>query len=191
MINLTWEHVNSYRLRQHHLTERASRAQLGAVAERLVGIHAQVMSAAELQLAARVNDITPADVQAALWEERTLGKTWALRGTLHLLAAHEYPTIITALDNSVSAFYRKPSWLKYHGVTLEELDGIIDAARTILTATPLTREQLANVIATQTGNSHLKELLLSGWGALLKPVSHRGYICFGPNQEQNVTFVSP
>jgi winged helix DNA-binding protein len=37
----------------------------------------------------------------------------------------------------------------------------------------------------------LAELLLSGWGALLKPTSFQGYLCFAPNQGQNVTFVSP
>jgi hypothetical protein len=37
----------------------------------------------------------------------------------------------------------------------------------------------------------LRQVLLSGWGALLKPSAFRGDLCFGPNQGQNVTFVRP
>ena len=53
------------------------------------GIHAQVQASAELQLAARVDGITQADVRDALWRDRTLVKAWTLRGTLHLHPADE------------------------------------------------------------------------------------------------------
>jgi hypothetical protein len=49
------------------------------------GIQAQVMSAAELALGARVDGLSPQDVQSALWHHRTLVKTWAMRGTLDLI----------------------------------------------------------------------------------------------------------
>ena len=67
------------------------------VVARLGGIHAQVMSAAELALLARVEDLEPDAVASALWQERTLVKTWAMRGTLHLLPAAELSLWITAL----------------------------------------------------------------------------------------------
>ena len=53
-----------------------------AVVARLGGIQAQVASAAELALWARVKDVTPSAIQRLLWEERKLVKTWAMRGTL-------------------------------------------------------------------------------------------------------------
>jgi Winged helix DNA-binding domain len=56
---------------------------LDAVAE-LAGVHAQLMTSAELTLWARVEGLEPDAVRRALWEERTLVKTWAMRGTLHL-----------------------------------------------------------------------------------------------------------
>jgi hypothetical protein len=52
----------------------------------------------------------------------------------------------------------------------------------------MTREQLADGIAKRADNPNLRGVLLSGWGALLKPSAFRGDLCFGPNQGQNVTF---
>jgi hypothetical protein len=39
----------------------------------------------------RVEDLDRQAVQRALWEERTLVKTWAMRGTLHLLPNGDSP----------------------------------------------------------------------------------------------------
>jgi hypothetical protein len=152
-------------------------------------IHAHKMSAAELQQWARVQDLSPSDVQDALWKDRTLVKTWLLRGTLHVLATRDFPLYIAAL--STLRHFQRGSWQKYHGVTLEELEAIIEGVRLTLTDVGMTREQLANSIAEQTGNPKLRDLLRSGWGAILKPVAFQGYLCFGPNQGQNVTFVQP
>ena len=43
-----------------------------AVASRLCGLHAQVMSSAELTLWARVEELDRQAVQRALWEDRAL-----------------------------------------------------------------------------------------------------------------------
>lgn len=191
MVSLNWDQVNAWRLAAHSLLKRAGRDQIVDVVKHIGGLHAQVMSAAELQLWARVEGISPADVQRVLWTDRALIKTWAMRGTLHLVAASDFPLYVAALDKGVSPFYRRPSWLKYHGVTREEMDDLIEGVRSALTGTGMTREQLSKAMVDHTGKAHLGELLTSGWGALLKPVAHRGYLCFGPNQGQNVTFVKP
>lgn len=152
-------------------------------------LHAQLMSAAELSLWARVEGLPPDHVEKALWEKRALVKTWAIRGTLHLVTAEDFPLMVGALR----AFdhFRKGAWLKYFGVTLKELDALIDGVHATLTDEGMTREGLADALATHTGNPDLKEKLLSGWGMLLKPAAFQGYLCFAPNQGQNVTFVRP
>jgi len=61
------------------------------VAAAICGLHAQLMSSAELTLWARVAGLEPDAVQRALWDDRSLVKTWAMRGTLHLLPAADYP----------------------------------------------------------------------------------------------------
>ncbi len=191
MPSLSWDQVNAGRLARHGLLERADRSCMIDLVRHVIGFHAQVMSAAELQLCARLDGLTPADVQAALWQARSLVKAWSLRGTLHLLPVQDYPLYVALLDSNLNAFYRRRSWLKYHQVTLAELDAIGEAIRDILSDKPMTREQLTDVIAGRTGSEHLRKLLLSGWGALLKPSALHGDLCFGPSQGQHVTFVRP
>lgn len=189
MVTLSWNHVNTWRLSQHHLLERASRQDILDVVARIGGLHAQLMSAAELTLLARVRDLSDSDVQTALWHDRTLVKTWAMRGTLHLLLARELPLYVAA--RSAHKLRRPQSWFQYHGVTAAELAAIVEGVRATLSETGVTREQLADAIAQRTGIPKLRELLRSGWGALLKPSAFQGDLCFGPSQGQNVTFVRP
>lgn len=189
MISLNWPQVNTWRLSQHHLLERAERRQMLQVVTDICGLHAQLMSAAELSVWARGDGLSPSDVQDALWRDRTLVKTWAMRGTLHLLTTNDFPLYIAGL--STLKHYRRSSWLKYHGLSLAALEAVIEAVRTTLTDSGLSREQLAKAVAEQTGQPNLRELLRSGWGALLKPAAFQGHLCFGPSQGQNVTFVQP
>ena len=93
---LTWPGVLAWRLRRQCLDRRASRDEVLGVIAKICGLHAQVMSAAELTLWARVEDLEPGMVGEALWEHRSLVKTWAMRGTLHLLPADELPTWVAA-----------------------------------------------------------------------------------------------
>ena len=52
------------------------------------------MGSAELAIHARVNGMARDDVRNALWRDRTLVKTWAMRGTLHLVASEELPELV-------------------------------------------------------------------------------------------------
>lgn len=186
---LAWSQVHAHRLARHQLDAPAPLAGWPAAVSAIGGLHAQLMPAAELSLAARVAGATPATVQDALWSERTLIKTWAMRGTLHLLAAADFSLYAAAM--SLRDSYRKGAWLKFHDLTLAELDAILAGVRDILTDEGLAREELAEALAAHVGRPALREKLLSGWGALLKPSAALGDLCFGPSRGQNVTFVSP
>jgi uncharacterized protein YcaQ len=157
------------------------------VAGEIGGVQAQVMSSAELQLWARVDGLAADAVAAALWRDRTLVKTWAMRGTLHLLAVDDFPLLVAALS-TLKRFQQK-SWLKYFGLTQETLDELMAGMREMLSDQGMTREEVGAAIAERTGRPELRELMLSSWGALLKPPAFQGYVCFGPNRGQNVTFV--
>lgn len=189
MQKLTWPQVNTWRLAQQQLLTRAEAADLLPVVTRLGGVQAQLMSAAELALWVRVQGITLVDIQRLLWTERQLVKTWAMRGTLHLLTATDFGHLVAAWG--ATTVKRPPSYYTYHKVTSAELTAIMETVPLVLSATPRTREALATAVVERTGNPNLREVLLSGWGALLKPSARRGDICFGPNEGQNVTFVRP
>src|SRR5260370_39880005 len=97
MLRLTWPQAAAWRVRRHHLNQRAPAGSMLAVASRLCGLHAQVMSSAELTVWARVEDLDRRAVHRAPWEDRTLVKNRGLRGPRHPLPAAELPPWHAAL----------------------------------------------------------------------------------------------
>jgi hypothetical protein len=191
MLKVTWPQAAAWRVQRHHLAQRAPAGSMLAVASRLCGLHAQVMSSAELTLWARVEDLDRAAVQRALWEDRTLVKTWAMRGTLHLLPAGELPLWQAAL--STSRRYLRPAlWQKHFGITMEELDCLTGNVAVALGGRLLTREELVQEVKRLTGSPTLGAKLGDGsWGTILKPAAFAGHLCFGPSLGQRVRFTRP
>lgn len=189
-ISLTWRQVTAWRLSQHCLSSRLQRRHFVSAVARTGGIQSQVMSAAELALWARVDGLLPQDVHSALWQDRTLVKTWAMRGTLHLIAASELPLYVAA-----RRAHESRNWLKYftyYGITPAQYEAVIAAVPQVLGSEPMTREELAAALAEHVGVPALRHVILaSGWGSPLKPSALRGDLCFGPNQGRKVTFVRP
>jgi hypothetical protein len=186
---VSWAQVAALRLDRQHLIERLPASRLLDVVREFVGIQAQVMSLAELQLNARVDGLRPSDVRDALWEQRSLVKTWAMRGTLHLIASDDLPSFLAAAPTRGQ--WGGPAWLKYFGVNAEQLAALFAAIPRALGAEPLTRAELARAAAAAAGMPKLEAKLSSGWGSFLKPSSHAGDLVFGPDRGRNVTFVDP
>ena len=153
------------------------------------GVHAQVMSSAELSLWARVDGLQPGDVATALWEDRTLVKTWAMRGTLHLLPASEYRLWQAALSRW--RFFEKPYWLRGFKITWEEFEQLLAAVPAALDGEALTRAELADAVAAASGSRSLGEKVAESWGSLLKPSSYQGNLCFASSVGKNVRFARP
>jgi uncharacterized protein YcaQ len=179
----------AWRVQQHRLDERVPKRKVLEVVAGIGGLHAQLMSSAELSLWTRIEGLKRDDVQKWLWRDRRLVKTWAMRGTLHLLSSKEYQLWQAGLGTY--AHYLKPAWFKAFGVTKEELEAIIAAIAKALDGRTLTRDDLAERVGKITKNKEFGEKLRGSWGALLKPASFQGHLCFGPNQGRNVTFARP
>lgn len=191
MLKVTWAQAADWRMQRHHLAQREPRTRILKVASRLCGLHAQVLSSAELTLWARVEGLKPGDLQRALWEKRTLVKTWAMRGTLHLLPSSELSMWHTALG--ASGRYRQGlPQQKYFGITLEEHDQLTDAIARALEGRLMTREELVAEVARLTGSVVFgNKIAESSWGTILKPAAFTGRLCFGPSVGQRVQFTHP
>lgn len=176
----------AYRLARHYLTARAN-GSIVEVAQRLCGLHAQVMSSADLSLWARVRAHRPDALSHALWEERSLAKTWLMRGTLHVVPAVDLPLYVGALDNRG---HYDGAWLRAFEVSAAQMEALIEAIAAALDGRCLTREELIAAVGPRVGDTVARRLS-SGWGEFLKPASRRGVLCFGPSKGQNVTFVRP
>jgi hypothetical protein len=187
---LKWSQVHSWRLSQHGLTPRLNSRDVVQAVTRTAGIQAQVMSAAELALCTRVEGLSPQDVRAALWQDHTLMRTWAMRGTLHLLSAKELPLYVAACDWQHTA--RWSNYFAEFDLTPAQQEAFLSAIPHVLEQGPLTRLQLADAVAKHIGATRVRDLILSeSWGSPLKPSAYRGELCFGPGQGQSATFMNP
>ena len=143
------------------------------------------MSAAELQLVTR-SRANVEDVRTALWTDRTLVKTWLVRGTLHLIPAADLPLYSAAMRTLMWT----PAWFKWLRMNERELDSLIAAMGEALSDEPMTKEELTARVG-RGRPKHVREAISGSWGSLLKPAARRGLLAFGPSRGTNVTLVNP
>ena len=167
----------------------------------MAGAQAQVVSAAQISLWARVDDLRVDDVQAAV-RERALVKAWCMRRTLHLLSAQDL-AIFTR--GSARRAERAVRWVRGRGVTDRALEALIGAALRALDR-PLTGRELVDRVSRSLGVP-ARRVRWGGWGSrakvpsvavgglalparyLLHLVGARGVVCSGPGRGTEPTFV--
>jgi hypothetical protein len=186
-VKLTWEQGLAWRMRRHFLDPVGDRP-VPEVVRRLCGVQAQVASSAELAVRVRRKSSKPGEVARALGDGRLI-KTWAMRGTLHLLNPEDGGALLSLMASGRS--WERPSWQKYFGVTPKHIEALRRAASEALDGSTLTREELITAITAKRGLGHVGQALRSGWGTLLKPLAWQGDLCFGPSQGNRVTFRRP
>jgi len=184
---LTWPQVLAWRMRRQ-LLEPVGKSSVSEVVRRLCGVQAQVASSAELAIRVRRQASRRGEVARALGEGRLI-KTWAMRGTLHLLTPEDGGAVLSLMASGRS--WELPSWERYFGMTSKHWDAFRPAVREALDGKVLTRDELIAAVVAQRGLSHIGDALRSGWGTLLKPLAWQGDLVFGPNRGTRVTFVLP
>ena len=182
--------VHAWRI-DRQLLGRGAAGSPAEVARTLVGVQAQVTSSAALAIALRSKRSrgkTPAvDTTTRALFDRRLVRAWAMRGTLHLFAADDVPTVAAALRGKER--WRRPAWLRWFGVTEPEMDRLIDAIGEVLDDDrPRTRAELADEVGAQHGN-RAAELLRGSWGSTLKVASDRHYLVQSAEDEAGVRFI--
>jgi hypothetical protein len=186
-LKVTWPQALAWRLDRHMLA-RLENASTEDVVRRLCGVQAQVASSAELAVRLRQKTSQPGDVAAALADGRLI-KTWAMRGTLHLLTPQEGGAFLSLMAAGRS--WERPSWQRYFGMSASHWDQLREAVREALDGTALTREEVAAAITRRPELGHLADELRSGWGTLFKPLAWWGELAFGASRDGRPTFVRP
>lgn len=171
--------VAAFRLSRHLLAMRAPRESLIAVVRDMCGVQAQVMAAAQVALWARVERLTTEDIEQALWQERTLVKTWSMRGTVHLLPAQDLPVHVGALKRTLVAEVWR--WIARHGVSAREVQSMTEAVLEALEVGPLTRRELGERVVPILG-PQARQWIEHSWGGGIKQACLEGRVCYGPNQ---------
>ncbi len=191
----TWGEASARRLGRQFLDRPAEYGTpLAEVVGAMLGAHAQVLSAAEVSVGVRAAGVTRTDVRAALWEDRSLVKTFGPRGTVHLLPAAELPlwcAALTAIPAGPSPF---PPDVR---VTEEQARQIVAAIGDALDGACLTVDELSEEVVARTGpwaGDRVMEAFQDRWPRW-RQVVHRagqsGALCFGPNRGRKVTYTRP
>jgi hypothetical protein len=179
---------------RHALIEPATDLGPAEITAVLCGAHAQVLGAAEVSIARRIAGATRIDVRRALWEERTLVKTFGPRGTVHLLPTIDLPMWTGALSALPSSAPRHPDPVRFSPGQSEEVIGAIGDA---LADAELTVDELTEAIVERTGtwagerNMPAFQDMWPRWRQLTSTAAHRGVLCFGPNRGRLVTYTNP
>jgi hypothetical protein len=131
-------------LRAQGLGEARARDVHGAVRTALA-IQAQDTRASRLGVRARSEGLVVADVTRACDEERSVVRTWAMRGTLHMLVAEEVRWIVGLLGPTV---VRRDARRRAElGLTPAVCERIVAAVPRALADGPLTRAELMDALA--------------------------------------------
>lgn len=187
----TWDEVRARRLARSFLAVRASSDRLLEVVHDVGGVHAQVQTSAELQLAVRVDGITQQDVRDALWERRELVKAWTLRGTLHLHPARDLPLWLAAAravwagEPQELETWVDPKGELHPALGRDEVKEIRDAVLDALDGRCLLREELAAQVVQRIGPK-AQGRLSSGFAFFGGAV-----LCQGPPQGSKITLARP
>jgi len=132
------------RIRAQHLYRKAPRGHMVDVVRSLCGINAQSAPAMLLSLRARVEGLVAADVALAIGRGR-LVRTWAMRGTMHLLAPDDLGWMVSLLGPGIIA--RGGRRRRELGLTDEVLAKSLAALPGILKDGPLARGELVDGLA--------------------------------------------
>jgi hypothetical protein len=179
----TWRRVLARRLRRHFLAGPPA-ATPHEVADRLLGVQAQVPSCTDQVVAVR--GPSPSAVRAAL-ADGSLVRTWAARGTLHLLTADAAPAQLALL--AAARTWEKGAWQRQFA-TAAEIGRLAELVAEILPGRTLTRDELVDELDEHVG-ADLAARLGSGWGTVLKPLAWQGLLVNGEPRGARPTFTDP
>jgi len=191
---LKWSEVVARRMSRHGLSEPLGGVRPADIAGTMCGAHAQVLSAAELSLGRRIVGTTRADVRRALWEDRSLVKTFGPRGTIHLLATVDLPMWTGALSALPSRPSAHPEGVRF---SPEQSEEVIAAMGDALADSELTVDELTDAIADRVGEWAVERTMEAfqdqwpRWRQLTHAAAHRGKLCFGHDRDRKVTYSNP
>lgn len=152
-------------------------ADLVAAVARVVGVQAQAAPPARLAVRARTRGKTAADVDRASGENRSVVRTWAMRGTLHMLPARDTAWLVDLLGPvHLAKGKRRRDQLGLDDRTCERaLDAL---AKLLSAAEPLPRADIVERLADHGVRLDAKS---QAPAHLLLYAANQGAICRGPD----------
>ncbi len=184
-ISLSDDQFRFLRLRAQRLTPQQPGEVIGVarVVKEVCGIQAQDASAATLAVRPRSVGLAVTDVEQAQVHDRSIIRTWGLRGTLHMLASDDIGWLLPLLGPVFVAGDRR----RREELGLSEdmcVRGMRIIRNLLSNQGPLTRTELMEHLATN-------GIRLEGQARphLLARAALEGLICLGPDRGAEPTYV--
>ena len=173
------------RLRSQHLTDDTRLgADPSAIARAVCAIQAQDFDSARHQLRVRSIGLTATAVDQAFDHERSVVKTWLMRGTLHLCAADDVRWMLGLFGPAVNRLGAR-QWATM-GLDESTLQRAVRVIRKTLANGPVTRRELRNELVRR---GVFKEPVGQAMIYLLFQTATLGLTCSGPRIGRADSFV--
>lgn len=172
--------VRTARLR----SQRLAGSRIKDVAElvrEMVGLQAQDVRAARLSVRPRTDGVDAPAVTRAYNEERSVVRTWAMRGTLHMVAAEDVSWLVALLGPIFAAANRRRR--RQLGLNDEVCQRAVPVLRRIVASDgPLTRAELVRRLAVEGVPLDPKS---QAPPHLIAYTAMQGIVCRGPDLEKD------
>jgi hypothetical protein len=156
-----------------------TRTRPSAILREVFGLQAQLFSAAALGIRARARGLSAASVTHALNDERSIVRTWLMRGTLHVVAAEDVRWLVDLLG---PVFARGAAARHAQLGLTDDLKtrGVAAIRRILADAGPLTRYELVDRLRS-------RHIVLDPKTQapihLIASAAMRGILCLGPDRD--------
>ena len=165
------------------LLHRPRRRAAAEVVRHLTGVQAQMLPAAELGLHVRSGGLTRARIDRARLRDRSIVRTWVMRGTLHLIASDDHGWLVPLLAEPGIANARRR--LAQEGVSPSQTDRAVPLIERMLADHgPMTRREIAERLARRRIPVQGQAIAHLVWMA-----AATGAIVYGPDRDGDSCFV--
>jgi hypothetical protein len=179
VLRLTPRQAIAFTLRRQCLTQAADEPL--EVVRRLVAIQAQYSASVPFAIWARNPRLSAGWVKAALFEKRTLVKTWCLRGTVHVLASTDLALMVQAVGEQQLAEYIY--FMKTRrGVNGQQIQRLNKAIFSALGQRPLNRSELHEAVP------ELADIQGASWGLDIKGIAFTGALVLADSDNVETRF---
>jgi hypothetical protein len=177
---ITTEMLTRFYLQNHFLLQQVKKDKFVNVVGNVCGLHSQLPLTPYFMLWNRIEDFEPEMLDDALYREKSLVKTWFIRGTLHVIPSEDLPVYHHAL---------KRMWFEHHGRYMNKPDWpsreereklFYPKIQMALAEKPLRRKELNDKVRLLLGGkSQPYARIFSAWGGILKETSYLGLTVHG------------
>ncbi len=172
---MLWLRATAQRLTR----DAPARRRPSAILHDVCGLQAQLLSAAALGMRVRSPGLPAASVRRALNHERTIVRTWLMRGTLHVVAAEDVRWLVALLG----PVFARAATTRHTQLGLDDdlkARGATAIRRILTDAGPLTRHQLVDRLRT-------RDVVLDSKTQapihLIALAALQGILCLGPESD--------